>query len=246
MNTEDGKRLKEWRKKSKLSQSSLGAILGRSQSYIGDIESGRTQISRDLLDRLTERTSVSRDYLLTGIGPMDVEDTAIIGRRDDQITAPDRSRPANGDFAANGHDFVLIRRFDISVSAGPGLVPVAGGDNDHMAFSAVWLLRHGLNSDLCGLVKVQGDSMAPTIPDGSLVLVHAGESQLDREGIYAFSRGNEAYIKRLAPVNVSEDGKAGAILIVSDNPAFQPETFDGERGDDIRIAGRVRAVITAL
>lgn len=246
MNNEDGKRLKDWRKKSKLSQKNLGEILGRSQGYIGDVESGRTQISRDLLDRLTERTTVSREFLLTGIGPMDVEDTAIFGRRDDQITAPDRSRPAHGDFAANGHDFVFIRRFNISVSAGPGLVPVAGDDIDHMAFSASWLTRYGLNSDLCGLVKVRGDSMAPTIPDGSLVLVHAGENQLDQEGIYAFSRGNEAYIKRLTPINLSDNGKPRAILIISDNPAFPPETFKGERGDDIRVAGRVRAVITAL
>ncbi len=176
----------------------------------------------------------------------EVQEGAFRGRStQSQVSPPDRTRPLAGDFQFNGEDFSLIRRFDIGISAGPGLVPRENAVVDYLAFSRRWLLDKGLSADLCALVRVRGDSMAPTIPDGALVLVNAAEMQVSREGIYAFSRDGEAYIKRIVPVGGNGDGRPDALVIVSDNPSGQSETIAGPDLLDIRVVGRIRCVITS-
>jgi phage repressor protein C with HTH and peptisase S24 domain len=144
------------------------------------------------------------------------------------------------------NDFTLVRRFDIGLSDGARLIPVENAEADHIAVSRSWLRKHNLAADLCVLVKVSGDSMSPTIPVGSLVLVDISDMRSTREGIYAFRQGGEAFIKRLVPVGVTEDDKSAALVIVSDNPSIAPETISGEGLADIRIVGRVRCVIANL
>lgn len=145
-----------------------------------------------------------------------------------------------------GEDFSLIARYDVNVSAGPGLIPVSEAGDGHLAFAKSWLTQHHINPDNAGIVRVQGDSMAPTIPDGALVLVHGAENRLDREGIYAFSRDGHAYIKRLLPIDPTPDGRLAGIVILSDNRAVAPEVVTGRALNGLRIVGRVRSVLTTL
>lgn len=248
MSNTDGLRLKEWRRNKGLSQRELATVLGRSQGYVGNIEAGTTGFSRDLIARLLERTTANLAWLLTGTGPMDVPkgEPGFPGRHGEVVQPPDYDRPAHGDVRIDDQEFTLIRRYEINVSAGPGIVPIEGSDGDYLAFSTSWVSRHGLNSDLSGLVRVKGDSMAPTIPDGALVLVHLPEMFVKSEGIYAYSRNGEAFIKRLVPVGVTEDHKPAALVIVSDNPSYAPETILGEALNEIRVVGRIRSVLTSF
>ena len=136
----------------------------------------------------------------------------------------------------------MIRRLDLSVSAGTGLAEVDGGEAEALAFSNAWLARQRINADLAVLVRVRGDSMAPGIPDGALVMVHLPEQRVETAGIYAFNRGEDSYVKRIAPVS----RKPLAWLITSDNPAYPPETVTGPALNDIRVVGRVRCVMSTL
>jgi len=136
----------------------------------------------------------------------------------------------------------MITRMDLSVSAGSGLIPIDGGQSEALAFSRSWLLRHHISADLSVLVRVQGDSMAPGIPDGALALVHCAERQVEGTGVYAFNRGEVSYIKRITPVS----RKPLAWVISSDNPAYPPETVSGSALNEIRPVGRVRCVMVAL
>jgi phage repressor protein C with HTH and peptisase S24 domain len=88
--------------------------------------------------------------------------------------------------------------------------------------------------------------MAPGIADGALVLVHLPEMSLAVEGVYAFTRGDSAFIKRLVPVARNRDGRPSALVILSDNPAYPPESLSGPEMNLIRIVGRVRCVIATL
>lgn len=87
--------------------------------------------------------------------------------------------------------------------------------------------------------------MAPTIPDGAMVLVQL-DPHIEREGIYVFSRDGEAFVKRLMPVDVAPDGRPKSIVIMSDNPEYHPEALAGSALKDIRIVGRVRTVLADL
>ncbi|NRB20341.1 MAG: LexA family transcriptional regulator [Rhodobacteraceae bacterium] len=244
MSETDGFRLKKWRKNKGLSQRDLAFQLGRSQGFVGNIEADKTGLSRDLIARMAERTSVNVGWLLTGNGDMDTESAGFTGRRGEQVAPPDYQQPGRGDLRFNDQEFTMISRFDIGVSAGKGLIAIEGEDNDNIAFSNSWLGQQQLNSDLCGLVRVEGDSMVPTIPDGSLALVHAPEMYALHEGIYAFSRNGEAFIKRLIPSDFDEEGRPRTIAIVADNRSYPVQVVSNEELLAIRIAGRIRAVIS--
>lgn len=224
-NSPAGERLKFWRASQKLTQAELASFLGRSQSFIGDIESGRAGVSSNLLERLSERTNVNSAWILTGEGSME---------RDAPAPLP-ATKPSDA------NDLALIPRFEIDVSTGPGVVPSEDATGVGLGLSRAWLRRNQIAHDLAVLVTVRGDSMAPTIPDGALVLLHAAEKGVRSEGIYVFSRDDQSFIKRLVPLDMRRDGHASRLLIVSDNGAFASEIISGDQMNSLRIIGRVRA-----
>lgn len=59
-----GNRIREARKKKKLSQAELSELLNISPSHMSDIENGKTNIGLDIFMRLTEVLQVSADWLL--------------------------------------------------------------------------------------------------------------------------------------------------------------------------------------
>lgn len=245
MNVESGQRLALWRKEKNLSQRELGSILGVSQGYIGDIEAGRSEPSRSFLQKLSERYGISADWLLNGHGTqLHAPIPSFAARKYGRIEPPDYGKPAHGDFAYDDEEYVMIERFDLSVSAGNGLVPVEGAAKERLAFSRSWLLRNAINADLAVLVKVKGDSMAPTIADGATVLIHVVENVVKHEGVYAFTRDGACYVKRLIPAGISEAGRPTVIVILSDNPAYPPESLSGHQLNELHVIGRVRCAMT--
>lgn len=155
-----------------------------------------------------------------------------------RIEQPIPGKPLGGDLTIGGTSFALVRRFDLAVSAGNGLVPASDDATDRFAFPVEWLRRLGVVGDLAALVSVQGDSMAPTIPDGAMVLIDARETTVTATGVYAFTLDGEAFVKRLV---AAPQGKT--MTLISDNPAFAPRTISGPQLAQMRIAGRVRFVM---
>jgi phage repressor protein C with HTH and peptisase S24 domain len=129
---------------------------------------------------------------------------------------------------------VRVGRFDIGASAGHGAV----NDRDRlvarMAFDKAWLRQLcGSASARLSLIRVQGDSMAPTLSDGDDILVDESDSaERLRDGIYVLRRDDSLMVKRIA---LSPAGKL--VTIKSDNPAY-PEWRDCELGG-LQIIGRV-------
>lgn len=61
---EIGQRIREARKKKKLSQSELSELLNISPSHMSDIENGKTNIGLDIFMHITQILEVSADWLL--------------------------------------------------------------------------------------------------------------------------------------------------------------------------------------
>lgn len=241
-----GKRLALFRAARGLSQRDLAVALGVSPAAVGLIESDSRTPSKNFLLKISDRYMVSSDWLLHGTGEMQHAEIPGFSGRRDRIEPPDTSKPGHGDFRFKGEEFAMIRRMDLSVSAGPGIEPVEGGEAEALAFSRQWLIRNHINSDLAVLVRVKGDSMAPAIPDGCLVMIHLPEANVEREGVYAFNREGASYVKRLVPSGRNERGHITAITILSDNPAYPPSVVFGEALEELRVVGRVRCVMTTL
>ncbi|MDP2737520.1 MAG: S24 family peptidase [Pseudorhodobacter sp.] len=242
MSDSPGKRLAAFRKSLGMSQRAFAASLGTSQARVGSMETDSAEISRAFLRKISERYRVSADWLLHGAGEMLLTEMPGFAGRSRRIEPAEPGKPLSGDFRFDGEDFAMITRMDLSVSAGSGLIPIDGGQSEALAFSRSWLMRNHISADLSVLVRVQGDSMAPGIPDGALALVHCGERQIEGPGVYAFNRGEASYVKRITPVS----RKPLVWVIASDNPAYPPETVSGSDLNEIRPVGRVRCVMVTL
>ena len=229
-------RIKDLRKASGLTREAFAIVLSEKPSKIQDIESGRQRVNDEFLRKLIQQFPVDMNWLfdLTGFG----------GSGYPRIEPPDPDRPMPGHFVADGEAYSMVRRLDLSVSAGNGLIPVADGNIDRLAFSKSWLDQRGLAADLCVLVRVNGDSMSPTIPDGSLALLNAAERDIQQAGVYAYTYEDAAFIKRLLPAHPGPDGRPLSIVVAADNPQYPPVTLLGNQMNSLHVVGRVRAVLS--
>ena len=227
-----------------MSQRSFGASIGVSGGLVGQVEADLAPPSRSFLQKLSATYGVSADWLLNGVGEM-CQAPKLQADADIIMVTPEGETPVEIKTHAGG-GFRLIPRMELSVSAGSGVVPADNAYSEALAFSDAWLRKNAVNAQLSVLVSVKGDSMAPAIPDGALVLVHLPEKSVEHEGIYAFNRGEASFIKHLVPSSLDKSGRPGSIAIISSNPAYPPEVLSGKDMNELRIVGRVRCVMTTL
>jgi phage repressor protein C with HTH and peptisase S24 domain len=111
---------------------------------------------------------------------------------------------------------VPIPRLDLGASAGPGALDPDENPRGSIAFDPSWLRRLGVgNSAFLSLIRVEGDSMAPTLSDGDEILVDAGDSAARlRDGIYVLRIDDALVVKRLAL------GPGKRVSVRSDNDAY--------------------------
>ncbi len=97
----------------------------------------------------------------------------------------------------------------------------------YLSFRTEWIRSKG-NPDNMTVIRAFGDSMEPTITDGSVVLIDEGRRQFVKNKIYYLRYNGQMYIKRL----VERDGH---LAIVSDN---DPNAYLVSDADDFEIIGR--------
>lgn len=211
------------------------------------LETDAAPLSRAFLEKMSEIYSVNADWLLHGHGEVLRSPSATgnsWGHSGVETVLP--SRPNSGDVRFNGVEYVFARRMALSAASPNGLKAIEGGDAEGMAFPSAWLRRQGINSDLAVLVMVTGDSMSPAIPDGALVLIHVAERSPATPGIYALTFDEHSVVRRIMPQSTGPDGRARALAVFADNPAYQPEVLSGQDLGRITVVGRVRAVIAQV
>lgn len=129
---------------------------------------------------------------------------------------------------------VPVKRVLVRASAGPGAIPDPEREHPYFAFDERWLraLTASPTDDL-SIIRVEGDSMAPTLNDGDDILVdRAGCNQALRDGIYVLRVEESLLVKRLA---IHPLGKS--VTVQSDNPAY-PDWPDCGL-EDVHCIGRV-------
>jgi phage repressor protein C with HTH and peptisase S24 domain len=129
---------------------------------------------------------------------------------------------------------VPVKRVLIRASAGPGALADTERAHPYFGFDERWLrgLTGSAAEDLA-IIRVEGDSMAPTLNDGDDILVdRAGCNEALRDGIYVLRVDDSLLVKRLA---MHPLGKS--VTVQSDNPAY-PDWPDCGL-DDVHCIGRV-------
>lgn len=137
----------------------------------------------------------------------------------------------------SGEANVDVPRIDVSASAGPGGLVDAEGRRRPFAFPPALLRQLGVRTSAASMIRVEGDSMSPTLEDGDEILVNRDERQLGgRGGIFVLRLDGVLMVKRLRPA-------VGGVEVVSDNPAYPARIVPAREADVIgRVAWLSRAI----
>lgn len=221
-------RIKQIREKLGYSQREFAKLLGiESGSYVG-YEYGRRRPPFILLDAISKQFNVNLNWLISGEGPMFLNEQNVIQIQEDELIQlpyhKDSYVSAGYGFDNNSNNYedtrpVLFSRYFLNVAFGI-------------------TLKNGLH-----LVRVYGNSMEPTIPENSLVLVvdFQVEGVLRAGAVYVVKYNGEEFIKR-----VFKDPINKRLKLISDNPDYPPIEVSGEDSDRFKILGRVVGYIAGV
>lgn len=168
------------------SLSSLSRLLGRNEAYLQQF------VKRGSPRRLaeTDRALLARYF---GV------DEAVLG-------GPGGAAPPAR---------VAVPRLDARAAAGPGALNDGERPVDAIDFPPRLLRSLGVRG-AASLIEAQGESMAPGIADGDLLLVDEGDRRVTaRGGVFVLRVDGATLVKRAAR-------RGGALVVTSDNPAAPP------------------------
>jgi len=169
-----------------MSMEQLADAIGVSWQTVQQWENGKTAPKRKRLEDVAEALQTSVDFLVTG-----------------------------GASEGEQGEFVTVRRVGVKFSAGRGSIVFNEDDKSRLSFRADFLRSSGADPSSVVSVLCSGESMAPTIPDGAVVLINMNNKSVSNGKIYAIRHDDQLLIKRL--VKTAE----GGITAKSDNPEFQ-------------------------
>jgi len=122
-----------------------------------------------------------------------------------------------GDYDVGQSSLVPVMQSAVRASAGPGAIPAIESTRPYFAFDERWLRRlTSAPARQLSLIRVEGDSMAPTLADGDDILIdrNDGNDRL-RDGLYVLRIDEALVVKRLALHPI-----ARRVTVQSDNPAY--------------------------
>jgi len=240
-------RLRRFRKAKGIdSGSELARMAGVPEATYRAYESGRRPLTARAARELAIPLGVTWQMLLfdpdeSEAGPeinTPEEASIILGQRVSRKPPPASSSytgPGTAEIVAMGGDsWALLPVYDTTASAGPGQDIDRAALCHRMAFREEWI-RTVINApiDQLALIKVDGDSMEPTLRPGDTVLIDVRQNRpADKDGIYVIRNGNGLQVKR-----VQVELGSGLITVRSDNPVYEAQPHvNPER---LRVVGRV-------
>ncbi len=125
--------------------------------------------------------------------------------------------------------FATIRYFkDINASAGGGAL------NFEENYETVYIDKKIIDKNL-DAINVIGDSMEPTIKDGSIIFIDRNDTNISNGGIFVISTPAGVFVKR---VRIKSSGE---IELISDNKVYPPENL---KTDEVKIVGKVVKILS--
>jgi len=110
---------------------------------------------------------------------------------------------------------VRVPRIDAAASAGAGALVEHDREAGGEAIDPAVIRRLGADPGQLSIVTARGDSMLPTIADGDELLVDRSDRRVAGGGLFVARIDGVLVVKRLLR-------QAGALVALSDNPAYPP------------------------
>ena len=144
-----------------------------------------------------------------------------------------RAVMAHASLPAAANDYVMIPYLNVGASAGAGAVTEGEVPVAVLAFQSQWVrtIASG-RPEALSVIRVEGDSMLPTLADGDNILVDTDDRERLRDGIYVLRTDDALLVKRLG-VNPATK----RLMIRSDNEAYP--SWDNCDPAEVSVIGRV-------
>jgi phage repressor protein C with HTH and peptisase S24 domain len=202
------------RKRNALTLQELSARAGTDTGNLSRIERGLQGVSGDLLDKLAQAL---------GVRPSDIylEAEGIL---------------PSAEVAAD--KYVMIPRLSLQVAAGNGKEPEHVEVQNTLAFRREWLRSKGLEQDHLEVYEATGDSMAPYIVNGDVLLVDVSATPPKSGEVWVLWQAPPLGV-RVKRILYRENGD---IIIRSDNVdkmLYPDEIILGHRGETVSTVGKV-------
>ena len=201
--TADRAKLVELAEAGRTSLASLSAMLGRNPSYL-------QQFVRKGSPRKLEEADRRRLAEFFGVSEV------ALGADPDHVraSAPD--------------EFITVPRLPLDASAGPGAFSAEEISFDSFRFSRRWLREMGLEGADLTAIRVEGDSMEPTLRSGDEIFVD--RNKRSGEGIHVVRIGDALHVKQV------QASAPGRIALISANDSYAPIDLARE---EVEVIGRV-------
>lgn len=203
----------------------LARAMGVSPSAFRKWLRGEAEPSRERLIALADAAGVGVAWLARGEGPAPAFPPAEDGGRGGSAEAA--AAPGNG-------RFLLLPKRPEAAGAGTAQPMPSDTETGTIAFRHDWLRATlGLEPDHLTMETAVGDSMLPTIRDGDLLLLDTTNRGIGSFGLYVLEIGGERLVKRV------QRKLDGSLVLISDNPTYQPDQVTGAMLQDVTVIGRV-------
>lgn len=128
---------------------------------------------------------------------------------------------------------MLLPRRPEAAAAGAE-TPSAPMGSEFIALRHDWLRAIcGVDPERVALEIAVGESMTPTIQDGSVLLIDTNDRSFGNFGIYVLEINGQRLVKRV------QHRHDGSLVLISDNSAYLPDFVDKAAADTVTVVGRV-------
>ena len=167
---------------------------------------------------------------------LDEKDRKLLARYfgvDEQVLGGPQSPASPSGALSSARDLVAVPRLALGASAGAGSLQEDEAAAGALAFDTRWLRALGGQPEMLSIIRVDGESMAPTLNDGDDIMVDRADG-VDRlrDGIYVLRMDDVLMVKRLAL-----SAGRGRFSIRSDNPLYP--TWEDVDPQLVTLVGRV-------
>jgi len=139
---------------------------------------------------------------------------------------------------AETEKFFQVRYFsDVRASAGGGGFGEEGKEEYITVDEKVMHNMVGMGNTDLEAINIVGESMEPTLQDGSIVFVDRTQTNINKNGIFIASTTGGLFIKRI------QQRADGMIELISDNSVYPPQAI---HPDEVTIVGKVVGNIESL
>ncbi|GIC79473.1 helix-turn-helix transcriptional regulator [Moritella sp. F3] len=225
MSTTVGLKIKSIREAEGLTRSQLSDLIGISTDTLAQYETGRIKaIGLEKLDKIINHDRFHK-YALWLISEKTEPEVGQISPND----------TLNNVYTHTKEKHIKLPFYEISASAGVGLLAEVEECPKSISFEPNWLRNDiGVSPSNVFLMLVDGDSMQPTLKNGSMIMVNRDVDNLS-DGVYVMRHDNNLLVKRLQML------PGGIIRVKSDNTMYDPWEITKSQldGEELALIGRV-------